>query len=257
MPRTGTPSVNTAFGATGACNSVVDSGPPERMTPLAPKARTSSSLMSHGWISQYTPLSRTRRAISCVYCAPKSRIRIRWAWMSGGCNVVAEAAGRLAISADTVVRRLFGDRHVVYVAFAHARVGDSHERRPRAHLFDRAAAGIAHRGAQTARELMQDLDERALVRHAPFDAFRHELLELLGRVLEVAILRAVRLCHRTERAHAAIRLVRRTLVQLDFAGRLLRTGKKAADHHAMRASDERLGDVAGETNAAICNQWHA
>src|SRR5688572_24255500 len=207
MPRTGTPSSNTACGATGACDSVVDSGPPERMTPRAPNARTSSLLMSHGWISQYTPLSRTRRAMSCVYCAPKSRIRIRWAWMSGGCNVVAEAAGRLAISADTVVRRLFGDRHVVDVTLAHARIGDAHERRPGAHLFDRATAGVAHRGAQTACELMQDLYERALVRHAAFDAFRHELLQLLGCVLEVAILRAMRLRHRTERAHAAIRLV--------------------------------------------------
>src|SRR5918995_5558817 len=103
--------------------------------------------------------------MSCVYCAPKSRIRIRWAWMSGGCNVVAEAAGRLAISADTVVRRLFGDRHVVDVALAHARVGDAHEGRPCAHLFYRAAAGIAHRGTQAASELMQDLDERALVWH--------------------------------------------------------------------------------------------
>ena len=70
-------SSNTACGANGACDFVVDSGRTgENDTLRAPKARTSSLLMSHGWISQYTPLSRTRRAISCVYCAPKSRIRI-------------------------------------------------------------------------------------------------------------------------------------------------------------------------------------
>ena len=37
---------------------------------------------SQGRISQYTPISRTRRAISWVYCAPKSRIRTREEWMS-------------------------------------------------------------------------------------------------------------------------------------------------------------------------------
>src|SRR5690606_14886423 len=34
-----------------------------------------SSPLLKGWISQYTPVSRTRRAISCVTCEPKSRIR--------------------------------------------------------------------------------------------------------------------------------------------------------------------------------------
>ncbi len=37
-----------ACGARGGCTSVTDSGPPERMTPRAPKARTSASLMSQG-----------------------------------------------------------------------------------------------------------------------------------------------------------------------------------------------------------------
>src|SRR5436190_12901655 len=30
-----------------------------------------------GWISEYTRASRTRRAMSCVNCEPKSRIRMR------------------------------------------------------------------------------------------------------------------------------------------------------------------------------------
>ena len=37
---------------------------------------------SQAQTSQYTPISRMRRAISCVYCAPKSRIRILSVWMS-------------------------------------------------------------------------------------------------------------------------------------------------------------------------------
>ena len=40
MPRTGTPSSNTASGARGGVASVTDSGPPDRMIPRAPKART-------------------------------------------------------------------------------------------------------------------------------------------------------------------------------------------------------------------------
>src|SRR5580658_6545742 len=117
MPSTGTPNSNTAAGARGGSESVTDSGPPERITPRGAKARTAASVMSQGWISQYTPLSRTRRAMSWVYCAPKSRIRIRCAWMSG----------------DAVIRRFLGDGHIVHMAFAHARVGDAHEFRAGAH----------------------------------------------------------------------------------------------------------------------------
>ena len=67
----------------------------------------------------------------------------------------------------------------------------------------------------------------------------------------------MRLRHGAERAHAAIRLVRRALVQLDFARRLLGAGEQAADHHAVRAGDDRLGDVAGEADAAVGDQRHA
>src|SRR6185295_1571405 len=140
------------------------------------------------------------------------------------------------------------------VAFAHARIGDSHERRPRAHLFDRLAAGVAHRGPQAAGELVENLDERAFVRHATLDALRDELLQLFGRILEIAILRAVRLRHRSERAHAAIRLVGRALVQLDFARRLFGASEQTANHHAVRAGDQRLGDITGEANAAVRDQ---
>src|SRR5690348_12685668 len=113
--------------------------------------------------------------MSCVYCAPKSRIRIRSAWISG----------------DAVIRRFLRDRHVVDVALADARARDTHERRPRAHRLDVLAARIAHCRAQTARELLEDRDDAALVRYASLDPFGHELLELRGRVLEIPVRRAV------------------------------------------------------------------
>src|SRR3954453_16998802 len=83
MPSTGTPSSNTAFGARSSCSSYVEAWLPERMTPFGANSRTNASLTSFGWISQKTCASRMRRAISCVTCEPKSRIRIL-SCMSGG-----------------------------------------------------------------------------------------------------------------------------------------------------------------------------
>src|SRR5262245_61903280 len=132
--------------------------------------------------------------MSCVYCAPKSRIRIRSAWMSGGRTPIG------ARSADTVVRRFFRDGNVVHVAFADTGIRDAHKARTRAHLLDVAAARVAHRCAESARELVQDRHDAAFVRNAPLDALGHELLELLGRVLEITVARAMALRHRAERA---------------------------------------------------------
>src|SRR6185437_10688686 len=141
-----------------------------------------------------------RRAMSCVYWAPKSRIRTRSAWMSAAAiapslpTVVTGSTGRSA-SGDAVIGRFLGDRDIVHVALAHARVGHAHEGRARAHLLDVVAAGIAHGGAQAAGQLRQDRDQAALVRHAPLDALRHELLELGRRVLKIAVRRPVALGH--------------------------------------------------------------
>src|SRR5205814_8038480 len=47
------------------------------MMPVGFHSRIQSTLRLGGWISEYTRASRTRRAISCVNCDPKSRMRIR------------------------------------------------------------------------------------------------------------------------------------------------------------------------------------
>src|SRR5512139_1378022 len=191
MPSTGTLAFHTAWGARGASFCRTDSGPPDRMMPLGLNAATSASLTSQGWISQYTPSSRTRRAMSCVYWEPKSRMRMRWAWMS-------------CMSADAVIRRFLGDLHVVHVAFAHAGAGDAHELRLRAHLLDAARAGVDHRGAQATGELVQDGHQAALVEHAAFDALGHQFLELAAAVLELTVGGAVLLRHGAQRTHAAV-----------------------------------------------------
>src|SRR3569623_237744 len=63
--------------ARGVAASVTVSGPPERITPFGLKARIAASLMSNGCSSQYTPASRTRRAMSWVYLDPLARIWMR------------------------------------------------------------------------------------------------------------------------------------------------------------------------------------
>src|ERR1700690_2036660 len=197
-----------------------------------------------------------RRAISWVYCAPKSRIRIRCAWMSG--LAVRSSPARTAMpSGDAVIRRLLRDRDVVYVALAHARAGDAHEGRSRAHLLDIVAAGVAHRRAQPACQLVQDGHQAALVGYAPLDAFGHELLEFGGLVLEIAVRRAVAVRHRAERTHAAIGLVRGSLVELDLARRLLGTRKQPADHYRMRPRGDRLREITGIAYAAIGDHGYA
>jgi hypothetical protein len=76
MPSTGTPASKIACGARGEMSSVTEAGPPERMTPLGCIAAKASAAFWNGTISEYTPSSRTRRAISCVTWEPKSMMRI-------------------------------------------------------------------------------------------------------------------------------------------------------------------------------------
>ena len=64
MPSTGTPASNTICGARGLPVSVVDAGPPDRMTAFGWMRRNASSAFWNGTISEYTPASRTRLAIS-------------------------------------------------------------------------------------------------------------------------------------------------------------------------------------------------
>src|SRR6202041_2565074 len=94
-------------------------------------------------------------------------------------------------STDPVVGRFFGDGHIVNVTLAHAGTGDADELRASTHLFDAAAAGVAHGGAQAARQLVQYGDQAALVWDASFDAFRHQLLEFRRGVLEIPVARTM------------------------------------------------------------------
>jgi hypothetical protein len=141
------------------------------------------------------------------------------------------------------------------VRLAYPRARDLYEFGLGPDFLDRGATEVSHARANAAHELLNERDEAAFVRHASFDAFGNELfgVELVG-FLEIAVGRA--LLHRPERAHAAIRLVRASLVKLGLAGRFFRAREEAADHHGVRAGGERLGDVARIADAAIGDQRH-
>src|SRR5271170_2896965 len=76
MPSTGTPSCSTFGSHIGASLSYTELGPPDKTIPTGSSARISSSFAVHGKTAENTCCSRIRRAISCVYCPPKSRTTI-------------------------------------------------------------------------------------------------------------------------------------------------------------------------------------
>ena len=153
-----------------------------------------------------------------------------------------------------IVRAFAGDRDVMDVAFAQARVGDADELRLLVEFGEVAGADIAHRGAKAAGELVQHVADRALVGHLAFDAFRHQLQRVLDVLLEIAVGRAAR--HGADRAHAAIGLVGAALIQKDLARALVGAGQQRADHGDVRAGGERLGEIAGIFDAAVGDHRH-
>src|SRR5258708_332690 len=81
MPNTGVPRSNRAGSHFGAAGSDTLFGPPDKMIPTGRRARICSAGVSGRQISEWTDSSRKRRAISWVYCEPKSRTRIVW-WLT-------------------------------------------------------------------------------------------------------------------------------------------------------------------------------
>src|SRR5690606_22920181 len=146
------------------------------------------------------------------------------------------------------VGRFLGDLNVVHVRFTHTGGSDFHELRLVAHVFNSGATAVTHGGADAAYQLVDDGQHTALVGYTAFDAFRHELVGVVGRVLEVAVGRAFR--HGPQAAHTTVGLVRPTLVENHFTRRLFRTGKHAAHHAGRSPCSQSLGNITGETDTA-------
>src|SRR5690606_13141351 len=148
--------------------------------------------------------------------------------------------------------RFFRDLHVVDVRFTNTGGRDLYEFGLVAHLFDGSATAVTHGRPYTADQLVDDRDDAALVGHAAFNAFRNQLVDVVAGILEIAIRGTVR--HGTQAAHAAIGLVRTSLIQHDLTGSFLRAGEHATHHARRSACGQCLGDVARIANAAIRDQ---
>src|SRR5207247_6241656 len=171
MPRVGMPSAKSSGSTRGAPSAYTDAGAPLRINACGFRARTCSGVTVCGTSSEYTRHSRTRRAISCEYCPPRSTTSTGRS--SGG------ASGRCSTAASApIVRRLLRDRHIVRVRLAESRGRDAHELRV-VHLLDRRRAAVAHRLPKSTDELVDDRRERPLVRNASLDALGHELVDIL------------------------------------------------------------------------------
>src|SRR5919108_4392389 len=164
MPSIGTPSSYTSESTCGAPSAYTDAGPPLRTIARGRRARSASTGVVCGTSSEYTRASRTRRAISCEYCPPRSRTR------TGRSSRRASSSSR---TSATVIRRLLGDGDVVGVALAEPGAGNADEARL-LQLVDRLGAAVAHRLAQPADKLADDVAHRPLVRDAALDALRNE-----------------------------------------------------------------------------------
>src|SRR3954447_8640429 len=147
MPSVGTPRSKSAGSTYGAPSAYTDAGPPLRIRACGFRARTCSGVTVCGTSSEKTRHSRTRRAISCEYCPPRSTTS------TGRSSGLASGRGRTEASAP-IVRRLLRDRHVVRVRLAQAGGRYAHELRV-VQLLDRRGAAIAHRLPQSADELVQ------------------------------------------------------------------------------------------------------
>src|ERR1044071_5760995 len=154
-----------------------------------------------------------------------------------------------------VVRGLLRDDDVVDVRLLEAGGADADEARLLLKLFDGAAARVAHAGAQAADELSHHVGQSALVGDAPLDAFGDELRLDVGRLLRVAVLRA--LAHRADTPHAAVRLERAPLEENQLARRLFGAREERPDHHHVRARRDGLRHVARELHAAVGDDGHA
>src|SRR5258707_188721 len=136
-----------------------------------------------GWnCTPYSARSGASKAAIGVEAEPATtRAPSGGATTESRCDIHTVCSVGVAFSSDgsaAIVRRLFRDRHVVWMRFAQPGARDAHEARG-LHLLDRRGAAVAHRLAQAADELVDDRRERPLVRDASLDAFRHELVDVL------------------------------------------------------------------------------
>src|SRR5262245_11686362 len=253
MPSTGIPSSSRSRRSAGAPSEYTDAGPPESTSARGARSRISSSSVSWGSSSAYTPHSRMRRAISCEYCPPKSRTRISSCAVSGAGTLRASSetgsepgtasAASTGIGAPSVIRDCDprGDSGVAVGAHADRLLALEllalGLKRGRDHhlgaleVADVLVAAGGHGGPQGADQVEGPV---VLVRRA-----KQDLLQ--GAVLLDGNPRAARQ-RRVEGRHSPMEAT---------AGRLVGPREGRADHHRIGPTRDRLRDVPAGAHAAV------
>src|SRR5574340_710462 len=130
--------------------------------------------VSAGTSRSASPLTSTPRS-ACLNCS-KACPSTQAATTMPTASRSASTTRRAFMSIRAVVWRFFDDLHVMDVRFAHAGRGDFDELCLGVHVGDGGDAQIAHRGAQSAHQLMNHCQYGALVGHTALHSFGNQLL---------------------------------------------------------------------------------
>src|SRR5664280_226358 len=165
---------------------------------------------------------------------------------------------------NAVIGGFASDHYVMHMALAQAGSADAHEARLLLQFGDGGTACVTHSAFYPTHELVHDHADSATIGNASFDAFWNELGETVavGAVLQQDRNRGIRigvlevafagaLGHRGQRSHPAIGLERAPLIKNGFARALFGAGEQRADHDAVCARRDRLGDVSGVLDSAV------
>src|SRR5438445_184556 len=234
MPRMGRPSWYTSGSGWGAPASYTEAGPPLKINPRGARRRTSSAAMSPGTSSQYTLASRTRRAISWLYCEPKSRTSTV-SWAVPGRVSMPEPVSTAVVIAVSPPSLAASHPHpdpllaLLQLALGLDRRGHHHLRVLK--LADGSRSAHSHRALQRADQ----------IHAAVVDVGRPEEHLAEGALDPGADARTPRQVGIGGR-HAPV---------IAVSGRLLGAGEDRSDHHRVGAAGEGLADVAADAHPAI------
>src|SRR5438445_5529473 len=131
----------------------------------------------------------------------------------------------VSFSSTAVIRRFLRDLDVVCMAFFHAGIGDLDELGLLLHGLDIFCATITHPCAEASNVLLHYFCQIAFESYPSFDAFGHELFDIVLYVLEIPV--AAALGHSTDGAHAAVLLELPAFIDDGFPGALFYSGKDA------------------------------
>src|ERR671911_174444 len=227
MPSNGTPASYTAASINGAWSTCTDAGPPETMIPFGRRASISDSGIVRGTISEYTCASRTRRAISCAYCAPKSTTSTVSNW--DGSTATSRCVPGPTYCWSSYASAAHADALAALEALALGLQRGAHHDLGLLKLLDRLVAGGGHGCAQGAEEvegavvLVGGADED-LVERAPLTGVHARPAGQVGM----------------ERRHPPV----------------VRAGERRAEHHRVGSARDGLGDVAAGAHAAVGDDVH-